>query len=608
MHKGFSAYSRSAILMTAMILFTTTAVRGQSRGDKIHHSRLLEIQESYVRGEVDVNTAVLQQFKWLYDPKAVRDEALTHEKCITPAFMFLHQHRGELSESTVHKVQEYQAKREKPRVAVAEESYITPSGKFEIIYHVSGTDSVSIDDENDNGIPDYIDRVAEAADSSYRHEILNIGFTDPIPEGQQYKVYVQNDLPQEAYGYTELKSGSPGGTIIYIESDFDGFPENSHPKGNQVGSIYVTIAHEFKHAIQYAQNRWRSPSGGFDWSEMDATLMEEVVYDDVNDYYNYIKVNFKSTNPDSRSVFGNPNNSAPNAYWFASWMIYYSEAYGNELWRDVWASIEENNFMGIEEALAEHLPKWNTYFEESFVQNHLWHFASGPRAGSIDYGFEEKEFYPNANTAVSFDEVPISKIELNSINKLAAKYIEIDPALHNQGMIEVAVDYDSSQVGLGLLLFLKNGEVIEQIDTSENKPQLYLSTNVNWQDVEKLGIVVANYDNSTSVKNVVVYVSQLGNAIPIKDPDIPNQIRVYQNYPNPFNAGTTISFELPRNAFVKIDVFDITGRKVASLTNETYPVGRHVVPFNASQLSSGVYLYRMQIDDMSFIKKMTLLK
>ncbi|MEX0844500.1 MAG: T9SS type A sorting domain-containing protein, partial [Balneolaceae bacterium] len=494
---------------------------------------------------------------------------------------------------------------------MAEESYISPSGKFEIIYQTFGPDSVSITDEDNNGIPDYIERVAEASDSSYRHEILNIGFTDPIPEGASYKIYVENDLPQGSYGYTTTSSTTPGGTYIVIETDFDGFPENTHSKGNQIGAIYATMAHEFKHAIQYKQNRWRSPSGAFDWSEMDATLMEEVVYDDVNDYYNYIKSGFYSANPNVSSVFGNPNNSAPNAYWFVSWMIYYSEAFGNDLWREVWELIEEDNFLSIDEALTVQLPFWNTDFKSSFVQNHLWHFASGSRVGEDDYGFKEKVYYPNANVEASFTGVPPGNVGVGDINKLAARYYEISPTASDHGFADVAVDFDSTQIGLGLIFYLKNGEMIEMIETGENKAQVYLPTEIDWADVEKLGIVVANYSNAQMSRDLALYLGKTGSSIPIRDPlyaELPKEIKIYQNYPNPFNQGTNINFELPRGAQVAIDVFDITGRKVRTLTDQFYRLGSYTIPFAAEGLSSGMYIYRLQIDGMVFTKKMTLVK
>ncbi|HAC16027.1 MAG TPA: hypothetical protein DCE78_08810, partial [Bacteroidetes bacterium] len=71
--------------------------------------------------------------------------------------------------------------------------------------------------------------------------------------------------------------------------------------------------------------------------------------------------------------------------------------------------------------------------------------------------------------------------------------------------------------------------------------------------------------------------------------ELPETMQLYSNYPNPFNPTTVIPFSLPENAHVNVSVYDITGRLVSTLTNESYMRGHHQVQFNAAQLSSGVY-------------------
>ena len=77
-------------------------------------------------------------------------------------------------------------------------------------------------------------------------------------------------------------------------------------------------------------------AGSINWIEMDATLMEEVVFDDVNDYYNYIKTGFDSAEPSSLSIFGRPQNPTPGSYYHITWMLYFTEVYGMDFWVDVW--------------------------------------------------------------------------------------------------------------------------------------------------------------------------------------------------------------------------------------------------------------------------------
>ena len=81
-----------------------------------------------------------------------------------------------------------------------------------------------------------------------------------------------------------------------------------------------------------------------------------------------------------------------------------------------------------------------------------------------------------------------------------------------------------------------------------------------------------------------------------------------QNYPNPFNPSTTIKYQIPQTGFVTLKVYDILGEEVAVLVNEEMTVGRYEVNFNASSLASGVYLYRINVNDYVDVKKMLLLK
>ncbi|MEX2604220.1 MAG: T9SS type A sorting domain-containing protein [Gracilimonas sp.] len=91
--------------------------------------------------------------------------------------------------------------------------------------------------------------------------------------------------------------------------------------------------------------------------------------------------------------------------------------------------------------------------------------------------------------------------------------------------------------------------------------------------------------------------------------ETPTQVRLNQNYPNPFNPTTKISFELPASDVVNLEVFNMLGQKVAEiLTNTKLSSGEHTINFDASNLPSGVYLYRLNTNNFTEIRKMTLIK
>jgi hypothetical protein len=81
-----------------------------------------------------------------------------------------------------------------------------------------------------------------------------------------------------------------------------------------------------------------------------------------------------------------------------------------------------------------------------------------------------------------------------------------------------------------------------------------------------------------------------------------------QNYPNPFNPDTKIQYQVSSNSQVSLKVFDVLGNEVATLVNEEKPAGNYEVEFNASQLSSGVYFYKLTAGSFTDTKKMILLR
>lgn len=89
---------------------------------------------------------------------------------------------------------------------------------------------------------------------------------------------------------------------------------------------------------------------------------------------------------------------------------------------------------------------------------------------------------------------------------------------------------------------------------------------------------------------------------------VPQNFSVEQNYPNPFNPSTKITFNLSKAGFTNVSVYNLLGEKVATIVNQELVAGRHTVDFDASRLSSGVYLYKVESGKNTATMKMTLLK
>lgn len=95
------------------------------------------------------------------------------------------------------------------------------------------------------------------------------------------------------------------------------------------------------------------------------------------------------------------------------------------------------------------------------------------------------------------------------------------------------------------------------------------------------------------------------------DPDIakiPENFELTQNYPNPFNPTTIIAFALPETGPVRLQVFDLNGKRIKELVNRNLTAGRYEISFDAGKLGSGIYVYRLTAGEFTQTRKMLLIK
>ena len=134
------------------------------------------------------------------------------------------------------------------------------------------------------------------------------------------------------------------------------------------------------------------------------------------------------------------------------------------------------------------------------------------------------------------------------------------------------------------------------VDEEEPGPMTYTATNKNGSS--EVDVYFANTD-AEGGGNTVSNESENFN---------PKEFTLAQNYPNPFNPSTNISFNLPQATDVSLKIYNMLGQEVATLINERMAAGAQTVVFDASNLSSGMYIYRIQAGSFSKTKKMMLIK
>jgi photosystem II stability/assembly factor-like uncharacterized protein len=131
--------------------------------------------------------------------------------------------------------------------------------------------------------------------------------------------------------------------------------------------------------------------------------------------------------------------------------------------------------------------------------------------------------------------------------------------------------------------------------TTQNLNSIYfpLNSNTGWVCGNQ-GIILKTINGGVGVKQISSIV--------------PSEFKLFQNYPNPFNPTTRINFSVSKLGFVKLKIFDAIGKEIKELVNQSLTSGTYETDFNATDLPSGIYYYKLETKDFAETKKMTLLK
>ena len=123
--------------------------------------------------------------------------------------------------------------------------------------------------------------------------------------------------------------------------------------------------------------------------------------------------------------------------------------------------------------------------------------------------------------------------------------------------------------------------------------------------------IIGNTSNTLNTSNIGFWYQYAKTITDVEDRwmfEIPKQFELHQNYPNPFNPTTVIRYGIPKESTVKLVVYNILGEMVKTLIENKQKAGSYEVNFNASNLATGIYIYRIQAGDFVETKKMVLMK
>ena len=195
-----------------------------------------------------------------------------------------------------------------------------------------------------------------------------------------------------------------------------------------------------------------------------------------------------------------------------------------------------------------------------------------------------------------------------------------DSIIHNltqytvNSTISGTVTFENAPPGFSLQLYAVNSDSGESYTTSDASTGNFTFPVSN--KIYNYTISVSNFFSpGFTFPNIVAHPGQSGISYNItltgvveRGSGIPKEFALQQNYPNPFNPTTEIVYDVPKTSFVKLSVFNMLGQKVADLVNGEQNPGTYAAPFNASNLSSGIYFYRLSAGSFVSTKKMILIK
>ena len=170
----------------------------------------------------------------------------------------------------------------------------------------------------------------------------------------------------------------------------------------------------------------------------------------------------------------------------------------------------------------------------------------------------------------------------------------------------LAVPFDINNVDPTMVAFSDSGEKIWELrDVNSHDYGAFYS--IAWDNQNYLiGTAILGY-NPWSLQ-LSKYSLPGITAVKEESSRIPEKFSLSQNYPNPFNPSTDISFSVPQSGEVTLKIYDLLGREVATLINKELNAGTYSTKFEAGNLASGVYIYRLSARNFSSTKKMVLLK
>ncbi|MCC7430165.1 hypothetical protein IT568_04910, partial [bacterium] len=377
-------------------------------------------------------------------------------------------------------------------------SYFPENSHFRIHYDTQGFHAVSSADTNSNQISDYVEQVHQVFEEVYSYEIDFSGYEKPptdlgIGGGNEFDVYIE-EFSGNVYGITTNDPNASQISFITIDNNF---LDTYATKG--LNGLKVTAAHEFFHAIQFGivgatVLDYESP-----FAEESAVWAEDQVYDEINDYYNYLNLFFE--NPGSSLL-------AKNSYVFGAsvWCHFLAERFGNDLIKKIW--LQTTSITRTYQA-AENILKndYNSSFKDAYSEFVGWTYFTGNRSILGKY-FSEAQNYPETAFNKKFDWTGITKeTQIDSLLKPISYNIFQVKRNPNSKLFYSLIEPDNagklSSVAVGFSLGEESNKILDLANELKT---------ISFSETEVAFAIIG-----TSFTNEITYIFNLKNELSSED-------------------------------------------------------------------------------------------
>lgn len=490
------------------------------------------------------------------------------------------------------------------------------NGKFRFHYTLTGSNAIVSTDADTSGIPDYIEQMSGVFNAVVATEQTNGGFTEPPSDGfypvtndnggsALYDVYVRN-AGSGVYGYVQPEyyanntgnnEHSSGVQEVNAMTSYMVMRHNYTGFGNTtLENIQVTAAHEYFHAVQFGYDGWEES-----WAmEATAVQMEEIVYDDINDCYQYMSSWFSQPHK--------PLNLDSSNRWYGSYIFfeYVISHLNDEAIRQFWEqSITHDSYYGsysiqtLDEAFTDYGSSFAEMLNGMSVANRI--LSSSTAADPWNY--DEADSYtssPATFTTVNFIAGSPDTVNSTNLEENAAQYIRLNSSAP---VLATLTNLDGPANYLQLHAIMNYGDSSWTVWSGS-------PINVDPTNASSVYFVVVSQNDAGSDFD---YSLTFADGQMNTEPEIPAMFSVSNVYPNPFNPKTNLEFSIMEKQKIQISVYDINGRLVNNTFDGLLNPGTHIITWNGidhagNAVASGTYFMRIKGDGFENWKKVTMMK